>query len=421
MHERYIYTVSSSSAELTVNRVCKGVTQGGVSSPLLWDLYISRILEGIPEKVKASLFADDITLFLNTDNPTEDKIILENAIATLNNNLLKLGLELCASKTVYVHFNNNNIYPGDSEIKVIDTIIKSSPKARFLGVIFDFKLTFEPHISYVKQKCEKAMNIIKFLRGTWWGSDPSTLITFYQSYIRSIIDYGSYIYFPTRKKSKQKLERIQVTAMKLALGYRLSTPNYIALAESKLPTIENRTLFLCKKHIIKNLSNTSSLTTKTIYQYFSNTLFDNKKSPHIFRTCIRDVMCLKHLINTENNFEIFNHEYKTIILNVDINFETGLALKEGEISDESIDLSSINTKYLKIFTDGSKNPYKPSVGSACVCPDLDFSTTKSLPSHTSIFTAEAVAINDALDIALANKNMDIKIFSDSCLTSLKIP
>ena len=77
-----------------------------------------------------------------------------------------------------MHFNDKNIKPGETEIKIGDYTIKSSATAKFLGIIFDYKLSFIPQINRVEKKCARALNIIKYLRGTWWGADPDTLITF---------------------------------------------------------------------------------------------------------------------------------------------------------------------------------------------------------------------------------------------------
>ena len=95
----------------------------------------------------------------------------------------------------------------------------------------------------------RASNIIKFLRGTWWGSDPSTLITLYKSFVRSLIDYGCYIYFPSSVNLINKLERIQYIAIRSALGLRISTPTNILLAEAKLLFIKDRTELLCYSHV----------------------------------------------------------------------------------------------------------------------------------------------------------------------------
>ena len=73
---------------------------------------------------------------------------------------------------------------------------------------------------------------------------------------------------------------------------------------------------------------------------------------------------------------------------------------------------------LFFYTDGSKSEASKSVGSASVCPSLEILTSRSINSKASIFTAECIAIHDALAIAVDNKCKNVNIFSDS-LSSLK--
>lgn len=53
------------------------------------------------------------------------------------------------------------------------------------------------------------------------------------------------------------------------------------------------------------------------------------------------------------------------------------------------------------------------VGSACICPELNIYFKKSINCNASIFTAECVALNDALDIALSYENCSFLVFTDS--------
>ena len=64
----------------------------------------------------------------------------------------------------------------------------------FLGIIFDRKLSFIPHIKYLKAKCLKALNLLKVLSHTNWGADRTVLLQLYRSLIRSKLDYGSIVY-----------------------------------------------------------------------------------------------------------------------------------------------------------------------------------------------------------------------------------
>ena len=63
-----------------------------------------------------------------------------------------------------------------------------------LGLIFGKKLSFIPHIKYLKARCLKSLNILKVLSHTTWGADQTTLLQLYRSLIRSKLDYRSIVY-----------------------------------------------------------------------------------------------------------------------------------------------------------------------------------------------------------------------------------
>ena len=251
-HERLIFTETNGEQ---IRIVYKGVPQGGVLSPLLYNIYVSKICTNLLKSVTVLQFADDIALYCKRGTAKSCKTLLERAINTAYSNLYAIGLELSPHKTVFVHFNRRNTKSGEMEILVNKTPIKSSKSARFLGIIFDYRLLFHEQVESIHKKVSRATNIVKFLRGTWWGSNLSTLLILYKSFIRSIIDYGCFIYFPTQISEKQRLEKLQYSAIRLAMSYRSSTPTNILLAESKLLFIEDQATYLCKTYLYKIYSN----------------------------------------------------------------------------------------------------------------------------------------------------------------------
>ena len=191
-------------------------------------MYVSDIIKNLPRTVTASQFVDDIGLFSNYKNTPE------KAVHSVNSQLSILGLELAPHKTTFINFNKKNIQPGETEFKFRDSLtIHSSESARFLGIVLDYKLSFIPHINLLLNKCYRTLNIIKYLQGISWGSDPLTLLTFYKNFVRAIIDYGCVVYFPTRKNLINKIEQVQYKAIRAALGYRTTTPINILLHGKK--------------------------------------------------------------------------------------------------------------------------------------------------------------------------------------------
>ena len=54
------------------------------------------------------------------------------------------------------------------ELTLNGTLIPVVEQTKFLGVIFDNKLTFLPHIRYLKEKCVIALNLLRVVAHTSW-------------------------------------------------------------------------------------------------------------------------------------------------------------------------------------------------------------------------------------------------------------
>ncbi|GFU73590.1 uncharacterized protein TNCV_4751791 [Trichonephila clavipes] len=94
----------------------------------------------------ASLYVDDLQISCEGS----DMRMIERQLQTAVNNIVKWcdtnGHSISASKSCCVHFcRKRGIHP-DPEIRIRDIQIPVVPDVRFLGVIFDRRLTFLPHI-----------------------------------------------------------------------------------------------------------------------------------------------------------------------------------------------------------------------------------------------------------------------------------
>ena len=55
----------------------------------------------------------------------------------------------------------------------------------FIGVIFDNKLSFIPHIKYLKARCLKALHLLKVVSRFDWGAASIVLLCLYIALVRS--------------------------------------------------------------------------------------------------------------------------------------------------------------------------------------------------------------------------------------------
>ena len=76
------------------------------------------------------------------------------------------GFKFSKSKTQCVHFCQQRKQHNDPVLSIYGSQIPVVDESKFLGVRFDRKLLFIPHIKYVKAKCLKALNLLKVLSHT---------------------------------------------------------------------------------------------------------------------------------------------------------------------------------------------------------------------------------------------------------------
>jgi hypothetical protein len=125
-----------------------------------------------------------------------------------------------------------------------------------LGVVFDSKLSFVPHIQILKTKCAKALNILKVVSNTQWGADKKVLLQLYRSVVRSKLDYGSIVYGSARKSYLQALDAIHNQGIRMCLGAFPTSPIESLYVEASEPSLKNRRIKLSLQYIIKLRSNT---------------------------------------------------------------------------------------------------------------------------------------------------------------------
>ncbi|GBM98170.1 hypothetical protein AVEN_256979-1 [Araneus ventricosus] len=123
--------------------------------------------------------------------------LIERQLQTALNNIVewsnKSGFTISAQKTTGIHFCKRPLHP-DPELFLRGVPIRFQDNYKFLGIIFDKRLTFLPHITSLRNRRLRSFNILRTLSNTSWIADRSCLLRVYRSIIRSVIDYGSVIY-----------------------------------------------------------------------------------------------------------------------------------------------------------------------------------------------------------------------------------
>ena len=397
----------------------QGVPQGSILSTTLFNIKINSIMDCLDPKTDGSLYVDDFCMCYRSKSMRTIERHLQQCINRIENWASHNGFKFSKSKTQCVHFCQLRKVHNDPELYLYGSLIPVVEDFKFLGILFDRKLSFIPHIKYLKAKCLKTLNLLKVLSHTDWGADRTVLLQLYRSLIRSKLDYGSIVYGSARPSYISSLDTVHHQGLRLALGAFRTSPVQSLYVEAEEPSLYLRREKLALQYAIRIAANPSNPVHKVSFPpYISEEvvqLYESK--PKVIRSFgLRVAPLLKSAnIQKDKIEEYFVSEIPSWCIRKP---EVNLTLHSGKKSEsnphllkESFhQLQSQFIDYQCIYTDGSKEENK--VG--CATFTNGNCKTLRLPDGSSIFTAEAKAIDLALDFINESNSKDkFIIFSDS--------
>ena len=178
---------------------------------------------------------------------------LQRCLNNIENWATENDFKFPKTKIQCVHFCQILQLQLDPHLTIYGSPIPVVSKAKFLGLLFDNKLSFISHIKALKAKCLKALD--KVLSSSDWGEDHTVLLNLYRSLIRSKLDYGSIVYGSARKSYLKSLDIINHQGLRLALGAFRTSPGESLYAESNEPSLYIRREKLSLQYVIKLAAN----------------------------------------------------------------------------------------------------------------------------------------------------------------------
>ena len=145
------------SAWISVNA---GVSQGSISEPLLFLIYINDLSNNLPSNVK--LFADNTSLFSVTHDVNLPAKKLNDDLRQISNLAFQWkmsfnpDLNKQTQEVTFIRKIKSNIHPL---LVFNNNVVSQVNSHKHLGIIIDFKLTFEEYLLRVFKKVNETISL----------------------------------------------------------------------------------------------------------------------------------------------------------------------------------------------------------------------------------------------------------------------
>ena len=227
-----------------------GVPQGGIISPLAWDLVIDELLTLLNEEknVIAVGFADDIALAIDGQDPSSMVDIVQKLINKACDWGRGNNLNFNAAKTEAVFFTRKRKVPKYKPIKVNGETVEYADGCKYLGVYLDSKLNWKKHIQLKINKCKTLLHLLKAMVGRKWGTNPQLVRWAFTGIVRPTLSYACHIWwkFCTQKSTISQLNRLnRLACLSIAKVQRSSPTKGLEMIYNLLPLdlfLEKQTL-----------------------------------------------------------------------------------------------------------------------------------------------------------------------------------
>ena len=236
---RGIYLPSSEfrrDSDLKISRVARHAKLP--VSPILSVIYSSPVLNALsnsPSRTPMLLYPttvrsyiDDFS-FLAIGADTEDTVeALKHSFHHITTHLANIGMKFDPTKSELIHFSHRHSDQLSVPLVISPSFsITPNDTVRWLGIVFDSRLTFNKHVTILCNCARSAANGLRVLANTVRGLSQKNLRLLHKTCILPIITWACVLWFRQdfpKKGLLAKLESIQNISLRLVCGAFRTTP-----------------------------------------------------------------------------------------------------------------------------------------------------------------------------------------------------
>jgi ribonuclease HI/exonuclease III len=396
-----------------------GTPQGSVISPLLFNIMINDIPSPEDPATKSSIFADDSSAWRSGRDASLLGREIQSHVNKVEEWSNQWGFKLSETKSTAVLFTHTNKSASSTvKLTINGTDIKLEKQAKFLGIIFDSRLTWKPHIDHIIDKSKKAINLLRSLCGEKWGASKQSLLAIYRTLIRSRIDYGCEAYYTASKAQLKRLDKIQSACLrKCSSAFCATAANAIQQDCGEMPLWIRRKRYLLRfaTKVAANSTNPARTITQEHWKTAYGSFQEGKEPTHtIIQEYFKDRIAAPLAPRTQQS-----PPWHTPPPKVDITLSKIISKKEDptkHIHARAMEIIATYKDTLHIYTDGSKMTESDRVAAAFYVEDIDYGHAERLQDGSTIYEAELAAIQLAivwLKTANSQNKQPVTILTDS--------
>ena len=249
----------------STQNILAGVPQGSDIAPFLYTLFTADI--PTTDNTLIGTYADDTAILSSSQDPFEASSLLQNHLNSLSLWFKSWKIKINDSKSSHVTFS---LRPGDCpHITFENAIIPHSIEVKYLGLLFDRRLTWGPHLKTKRKQLNSRLHILRPLMKS--NMHISNRLLLYKSLLQPIWSYGIALWGTTKPSNTRTIQALQAICLRMIAKAPWYVTNVALHNDLQIPTIKHTAI----KYYLRLHSNMEHHSNPLIAQLHTNALPDN--------------------------------------------------------------------------------------------------------------------------------------------------
>ena len=283
-------------------KVDKGVRQGCIMSPLLFNIFMADLPDKFSkndnvslddsQKIKCIIWADDILLLSETENGLTNMLECLNHYCNINELVINADKTKCMVFNKSGHLFRKKFILGSKKIETVRSY-------KYLGLVFTPSGEINSALNDLRSRALKAYMSLKHKLSDCFMADIEETITLWDTLVKPIMMYSSDFWGCLKLPVNNPIENLHMHFCKNILGVHKSTTNIGVLLEvGRVPII-----FSSQKAAIKNWERIrSNKANKLVYASYKGAKAESLRWHQGIKSCLEKNGMMQYFIENKPPF-----------------------------------------------------------------------------------------------------------------------